>query len=125
MERKKFIAAVLNPNEEIFVVYVAAPSLDLEIYLIHRAQLAVFFAGNAHIVIFFKYADFADVFTSEFVVKLLKYIRINNYLIDLVNGQQLFYKLIWNLEPVQLEILKTYIKINVANGFIRASILPI
>lgn len=51
--------------------------------------------------------------------KLFKYIRINYYDIELVDVQQLLYKLIYSLKSVELEILKTYIKINLVNSFIR------
>ena len=36
-------------------------------------------------------------------------------------GKQLLYGPIYNLGPVKLKILKTYIETNLANGFIRAS----
>ena len=38
---------------------------------------------------------------------------------------QLFYELIYSLGLVELETLKTYIKINLANNFIRRSKSPV
>lgn len=43
----------------------------------------------------------------------------------LKNGKQLPYKLIYSLGPVELEILKTYIKIHLKTGFIQPSKFPI
>ena len=65
------------------------------------------------------YAKLADVFSPDLTSKLFKYIGINNRAIKLVNGQQILYGLIYSLKPVELEILKAYIKTNLANGFIR------
>ena len=65
-----------------------------------------------------KYLDFLDIFFKELAVELLKYLGINKYIIDLKKGNQLLYKLIYSLQLVELEILKTYIKTNLANGFI-------
>ena len=45
--------------------------------------------------------------------------NINNYVIELVDNQQLLYKLINNLDLVELEILKAYIEKNLVNKFIR------
>lgn len=51
----------------------------------------------------------------------MKLIVINDPIIDLIEGKELFYGLIYSIELVQLKILKIYIKKNLANGFIRLS----
>ncbi len=71
-----------------------------------------------------EYANFANVFSSKLVVELPKHTRINNRSIELVDGWQSPYGLIYTLGPVELEILKVYIKNNLANGFIRPSQSP-
>lgn len=53
------------------------------------------------------------------MVKQKEYIGINDYFIDLADNKQLFYGLIYNLKLVEVEILKTYIEINLANEFIQ------
>ena len=68
-----------------------------------------------------KYADFANVFLLKLVINLFKHIRINNHAIELVDDQQLPSDPIYSLGPVELEILKIYIKNNLTNGFIRLS----
>ena len=57
--------------------------------------------------------------------KFLKYIGINDNAIELVDCQQLFYRFIYSLELIELEILKAYIKINLVNYFITSFKSPI
>ena len=49
---------------------------------------------------------------------------MNEYIIELEEGKQPPFRSIYSLGPVELEILKTYIKTNLANGFIRPSKSP-
>lgn len=53
------------------------------------------------------------------IARLVNNNTINNYLTKLVNGQKLFYKPIYCLKLVKLEILKSYLKINFTNNFIK------
>lgn len=57
-------------------------------------------------------------FLKKSVAKLSKYFNINKHTINLELNKQLFYKLIYNLYLVELEILKMYIKIKFAKNFI-------
>ena len=66
-----------------------------------------------------EYSDFANVFSLELASKLSKHTGINDHAIELVDDQQPSYVPIYSLGPVELEILKTYIKTNLANGFIK------
>ena len=50
--------------------------------------------------------------------------NINEHAIELVDGKQLLYRSIYNIGLVKLQILKTYIKTNLANGFIWPSKTP-
>ena len=52
---------------------------------------------------------------------LLEQTRVYEYTIKLEKGKQVPYTLIYTLKPVQLKTLKTYIKINLTNSFIKAS----
>ena len=49
---------------------------------------------------------------------------INEHVIELEEGKQPPFGPIYSLRPVELEILKTYIETNLANGFIRSSKSP-
>lgn len=51
-------------------------------------------------------------------MELSENINMNDYDIKLVEDTQLFYELIYNLQLVELEILKTYIKTHLKIGFI-------
>ena len=54
----------------------------------------------------------------ENVAKLRKNTRMNEYTIKLKEGKQLLFGPIYNIRPVKLETLKTYIETNLANSFI-------
>ena len=49
---------------------------------------------------------------------------MNEHAIELEKGKQPPFGAIYSLGPVELETLKTYIEINLANGFIRSSKFP-
>ena len=52
-------------------------------------------------------------------MKLLKYLNINKYTINLKKSIQIFYKLIYSLESKKLKTFNTDIKTNLANSFIQ------
>ena len=85
---KKFAIGALNPKYKIFIVYIAAFSVDSddEVHPSKKAQIAHLIANEVLIKVFSKYTDFADVFLPKLVVKLLKYIKINNYTIELIDN---------------------------------------
>ena len=78
-------------------------------------------ANKAPTSILNEYSDFADIFFPELALELFEHTGINNHVIKLVDDQQLPYGPIYNLGPVELETLKTYIETNLKNGFIRPS----
>ena len=71
-----------------------------------------------------KYSDFANVFFPELASEFPKYTKINDHTIKLVDDWQPLYESIYSLGPVELETLKTYIKTNLANYFIKPSKSP-
>ena len=58
------------------------------------------------------------------MAELLEHIGINDHPIDLLDDKQPYYSPIYSLGPVELKMLKTYIKANLASGFIRPSMSP-
>lgn len=72
-----------------------------------------------------KNAKYTNIFFQKVITKLLVYIKINNYLINLEKGKQLLYGLIHSFEQVKLIIFKSYIKVNLKNKFIKLSKLPL
>ena len=71
--------------------------------------------------IFVEYSNFSNVFSSDSTVDLSEYIGINDYHINLPGNKQISYGPICSLGLVELEILKTYIKANLASSFIKLS----
>lgn len=70
------------------------------------------------IIIPIKYLEYLKFFFPNFIRKLLKYININNHLINLINDKKPPYSPIYSLKLIKLKILKIYIRINLANDFI-------
>ena len=92
------------------------------VHLSRQAQITLLKVEE--IIIPSEYVDYTNVFSPDSAAKLPEPTGINNYPIDLIDDKQPPYGLIYRLGPVELETLKTYIKTNLANGFIRPSKLP-
>ena len=128
VKKKKFVAATLNAEYEIYIVYVASfnsisliaslGSTPLDVHSSQKPQISSLIAEEALTKVPIKYSDFADVFSLDLASKLPEYTGINDQAIELVNGQQPPYRPIYSLKPIELETLKAYIKTNLANGFI-------
>ena len=122
--KKEFAATALDSGHEIFVVHVASyknPSQEGDDHPSYRVQIAALVANKAPTSIFKKYSDFADIFYPKLALELLKHTGINDYAFKLVDDWQPSYGPIYSLKLVELETLKTYIKTNLANSFIRLS----
>ena len=123
MGKKEFVAVALDPEYEIYIVYVASLSstslIVLDVYLSQRLQISGLIAEEAPMKVPIKYSDFADVFSPDLASELSKHTGINDHAIKLVDGQQPPYRSIYSLKPVELETLKAYIETNLANEFIR------
>ena len=92
--KKKFAAAPLDLESEIFVVHVASLSsnalpssfpLELDIYPFRRPQVFGLIAKKAPTKVPAKYLDFVDVFFPNLASKLPEHTGINNHAIKLVN----------------------------------------
>ena len=95
--------------------------MDNEVCPLKKAQIVYLKVNKAPTKVFSKYANFVDVFLPKLVAKLLKYIKIKNHAIKLIDDEQSLYGPIYSLRLGELETLKTYIENNLANGFIRSS----
>ena len=128
VEKKKFAAAALDPGHKIFIVYVAFlnnPNQEGNIHHSCRAQIAALIANEALTLIPTEHSDFANIFSLKLTSELPKHTGINDHAIELDDNQQPSYRPIYRLGLVELEMLKTYIKTNLANGFIRLSKSPV
>ena len=119
INKKKFAAAALNVDDKTFMVYIAALAepIIMPIYPSCHTQVAALTSEKIRISA--EYSDFSNVFSSDSAAELPEHTGINNHPINLLNDKQPPYGLIYNLEPVELETLKNYIKANIASGFIR------
>ena len=89
-----------------------------------KAQVGFLIFNKAPTKISVEYSDYNNVFLAENAKKLSKNTRMNEHTIKLEESKQPLFRPIYNLGPVELETLKTYIKINLANGFIQPSKSP-
>ena len=70
------------------------------------------------VAILAKYLDFAYIFLKKSANIFPEQIGVNKHSIKLEKDKQLPYWLVYSLKPVEFKTLKTYIEINLANGFI-------
>ena len=129
INKKDFVIVVLNINSETFVVYVIIQ--EQERMPVHfekqaqiEAQVGALLFNKTSTEVSVEYSNYSDVFLAEYAAKLLENTGINEYAIKLKEGKQILFEPIYSLGPVELETLKTYIKTNLANGFIRSSKSP-
>ena len=125
IDPKEFIIAVLNIDSKLFVVHVTIQ--EQEKMLVHsknQAQIGGLLFTEAFTKVLMKYSIYNNVFSAENAAKLPKNSRMNEHTIELEEGKQPLFGPICSLEPIELKILKTYIKTNLANSFIRASKSP-
>lgn len=83
-----------------------------------QAQIGAPIFNRASTIIFVKYSDYSNIFLTKNTTEFPKHTGINNHAIKLKEGNQLFFGPINSLRPLELETLKIYIEINMANGFI-------
>ena len=123
-----FFIVALDTDSKTFVMHMAIQEQEeMPVHLERQAQIeaktqvrALLF-DKAFTVILAEYSDDSNVFSAENATELLEYIRLNNHTIKLEEGKQPPFGPIYSLGPVELETLKTYIKTNLANGFIWSS----
>ena len=84
-----------------------------------QAQVGALLFDEAPTKVPAEYSDYSDVFSAENAAELPENTGMNEHAIELEGGKQPPFGLIYSLGPVELETLKTYIKTNLANGFIR------
>ena len=126
--KKEFATAALDPEYETYVVHVTSlsstPLASFDVHPSRRTQVSGLIAEEAPTKVPAEYSDFADVFSPDLASELPEHTGINDYAIEMVDGQQPPYGPIYSLEPVELETLKAYIETNLINGFIRPSKSP-
>ena len=90
----------------------------MPMYSKKQAQVRVLLFDKASTKVLAEYSNYNNIFLTKNAVKLLENTGINEHAIELEKGKQLPFSPIYSLGPIKLEILKTYIKTNLVNGFI-------
>ena len=138
---KEFVIAALDADSETFVVHVAIREREeMPVYFERqtqieaeahidaqgqsRAQVGALLFNEASTEVPAEYSNYGDVFSAENAAELLENTGMNEHAIELEEGKQPPFGPIYSLGPVELETLKTYIKTNLANDFIRPSKSP-
>ena len=119
IDKKEFAKAALDENIEAFILYVSFLCLRLKmtIHPARKAQIASLLAKEVTVPA--KYSDFAHVFSKGSAEVLPECTGNNKNAIELEDGKEPIYGLIYSLGPVELWTLKIYIETNLGNGFIR------
>ena len=115
IDKKEFAKTALDEHVKAFVMHVTSLS-TMAIHSAKKAQIALLIVKKFKIPT--KYSNFSDIFLKEKALILPEVTKLNQYAIKLQEGQQPLYRSIYSLGPVELKTLKTYIKTNLANGFI-------
>ena len=124
INKKDFVIAALDIDSEMFVVHMAIwKQEEMLVHSKRQAQIkphvkALLF-NEALTEVPAEYSDYSDVFSIEYAAEFPENTRVNKYAIKLEKGKQPLFGPIYSLEPVELKTLKTYIKTNLANNFIR------
>ena len=92
-------------------------------HLSKNAQIAYLKADQAFIKVLNEYANFANIFSPKLAAKLAEH-GISDHIIKQVDDWQPLYGSIYSLGHMKLELLKAYIEINLANGFIKPFKFP-
>lgn len=115
---KEFAKTSLNLNIKVFVIYIGSGTLEIFIHLVLKVWIALLKIKKSTLTVSFEYSNFAGIFSKKLAAMLSKYTKIKIYTIDLEKDKQLSSRLIYNLGPVELKTLKTYIVTNLTNSFI-------
>ena len=112
----------MDADSDIFIVHVATREREkMPVHLEKQAQVGTLLFNKTLTEILAEYSNYNDVFLTENLAELLKNTGMNEHAIKLEEGKKPLFGPIYSLRPVDLETLKTYIKINLANSFIQPS----
>ena len=120
VDPKEFVIVALNADSKTFVVHVAIQKREkMPVHSKKQAEIGAQLFDKALTAVPTKYFNYSNVFLVENAVKFPENIVMNEYIIKLEEDKPPPFGAIYSLGPVELEMLKTYIKTNLANSFIR------
>lgn len=79
---------MLDPDYKAFVIYVVVLNIspDNKIYPLKEIQIAYLKVDKALTKVSNKYIEFVDIFLLKLAIKLHEYLKINKYIIKLINN---------------------------------------
>ena len=111
----------MDADSKTFVVHVAIQEWkEIPVYSKKQAQVGALLFDKAPTEVPAEYSNYSNIFSAKNAVELQENTGMNEHAIKLKEGKQPSFEPIYSLGPVELETLKTYIKTNLANGFIRS-----
>lgn len=122
INKNKLVKDVLDKNIKVCKIYINSFT-SIIIYLSQKSLIVLMI--NKKTTFINKYLYYVNVFLKKYAKILSKDIQINKYTVQIKKSNQPLYGFIYNLSQIEFEILKTYIKINLANGFIKFFKYPI
>ena len=123
----------MDADSETFVIHVAIREREemvvdsgkkAQIEAQSKAQVEALLFNEALTKVLVEYSNYSNVFLAENAAELPENTGMNEHAIELEKGKQPLFGSIYSLGSVELETLKTYIKTNLANGFICLSKSP-
>ena len=87
-------------------------------HLKKQAQIEVLIFNKVLTSVLAQYSNYSNIFLAKYVAEYPEHTGINDHAMELKEGKQPFFGLTYSLGPIKLITLKTYIKTNMANGFI-------
>ena len=122
IDPKEFVIAALDIDSKIFVIHIAIwAQEEMPVHFKKKAQVRALLFNEAPTEVPVEYFDYSNIFSAENTAEIPDNTKMNEHAIKLEKDKQPSFGPIYSLEPVELETLKTYIKTNLANGFIRPS----
>lgn len=116
IDLKKFAVIPSDLFKKAFIMDITYIDKKMSIHLVWKTQIILLPIKKVSIPT--KYFDHIDVFSKKLAAEPIKRSDINKPLIDLKLGKQLAYWSIYSLEPMKLNIFKTFIEVSLANSFI-------
>ena len=119
IDPKEFVIAALDADSETFIVHVAIREWEeMPVHSEKQTQIGALLFDKAPTEVPAEYSDYSNVFSTENAAELPEHTGMNDHAIKQEEGKHPPFGLIYSLRPVELETLKTYIEINLANSFI-------
>ena len=126
IEPEKFAKLALDKNANRLVIHarqVLNAKYESVVHRDRRDRIVQARSAAGTVKLSPEYNEYSDVFSDSGAAELPKHWSAD-HAIDLIDGKQSSYDLIYNLNEVKLETLRGYIESNLANDFIRPSTSP-